>query len=537
MIFKKSSYINLGISLLGAFLYAIAHPTKLNIPPLGPLSVLVGYLLISYSILSNQKRPVLYILLTYLLLYFFSLDWLASSLQILSPIPYFFCYIICFFWTFLLVPTLWFPYLLKINRKLPYLKNYSLIKNVIIPSLFFSFLENLLSFNLEIFIGSSWIVFPNATKVASLFGPKYFSFLIFASVFSILDIYESKKNQLTNKPQDKMVYIIFLILLVYPMAIPSSLIHKDVFDKNIKVRIVQPNSSNKKRLAAEKGKQKVIDQILDDLIKFSTLPTEGPPLNLIIWPEVAYPYGLFLSDDKKSLKGKLPYTLERYFNRRQIPLLFGGYIKVENAKSKVYQNTFNSALHFDSFGRLKQYYNKKYFVPFGEDIPLIGHLKWTQDFFTSTSYFARGKNYPIFKGPESSNFITTLCFEVLFTSYIRTYLNQNKDKYPSYIVNLTNDSWLLDSAGPKHHLFLTRWRAIEFKTPIIRANNSGVSTIIYSDGSLGKRIAYNTSDYLDISFKVDSKRRPTIYQNYGDIPYFIFIFLLSFIGMISPKKS
>ena len=47
-----------------------------------------------------------------------------------------------------------------------------------------------------------------------------------------------------------------------------------------------------------------------------------------------------------------------------------------------------------------------------------------------------------------------MCFEVLFTSYIRDYLNQNKDSYPSFIVNLTNDSWLLDSAGPKHHLFL-----------------------------------------------------------------------------------
>ena len=93
---------------------------------------------------------------------------------------------------------------------------------------------------------------------------------------------------------------------------------------------------------------------------------------------------------------------------------------------------------------------------------------------------------------------------------------QNKKNYPSFIINLTNDSWLLDSAGPKHHLFLTRWRALEFKVPIIRANNSGVSTIIFPDGSFGKAIPFDTSGYLDLSFRVDSKKSPTIYQKFGD---------------------
>ncbi len=536
MINNKNNYINFGFSVLGAFLYSIAHPTRLNIQPLGPLFVFIGYLLISYSTLNNEKKPVLQILLTYLCLYFFSLDWLASSLQILSPIPYFFCYIICFFWTFLLVPTLWFPYLWKINRKSPYLKNHSLIKNVVIPSFLFTFLENFLSFNLEIFIGSSWLVYPDAAKSASILGPKYFSFLIFASVFSILDILESKKNQLTNVAQKKVIYIIFLTLLFYPIVIPESIINKVVLDKHLKVRVIQPNSSNKRRLAAEKGKQNVIEEILDDLIRLSTIRENGNSLDLIIWPEVAYPYGLTLSEDKKSIKGGLPYTLQRYFQKRQTPLIFGGYIKNETTKSKTYQDTFNSALFLSSFGELKQFYHKHYFVPFGEEIPLIGHYQWVQKLFTSTSYFAKGEKFPTFKGPDSNNFITAMCFEVLFTSYIRNYLNQNKKNYPSFIINLTNDSWLLDSAGPKHHLFLTRWRALEFKVPIIRANNSGVSTIIFPDGSFGKAIPFDTSGYLDLSFRVDSKKSPTIYQKFGDAAYFVFIVLLSLVGLISNKK-
>ena len=537
MILKKNDYTNFLLPIFGAFLYAIAHPTRLNIEPLGPIFVFLGYLSISYGVLNNKKKPVLQLLLTYLSFYFFSLDWLASSLQILSPIPYFICYIICFFWTFLLVPTLWFPYLLKINRKASYLKNYGLIKNVIIPSLVFTFLEKMLSFNLEIFIGSSWLTFPKLLKSASILGPKYYSFLIFASVFSILDIYESRKNQSEKVQTEKIIYIIFLILLFYPLGLSEYINQKETLDKKLNVRVIQPNSSNKRRLAAEKGRKKVIEEILDELIKFSTLREYGSPLDLIVWPEVAYPYGLFLSEDKKSIRGELPHTFQRYYEKRQTPLFFGGYIKNEKTKSKNYQNTFNSAIYLNSFGDLKQYYNKQYFVPFGEQIPLIGHLKGVQNFFTSTSYFAKGSRHPNFEGPQSTNFIAAMCFEVLFTSYIRSYLNENKNNHPSFIINLTNDSWLLNSAGPKHHLFLTRWRALEFKMPIIRANNSGVSTIIYPDGSLGKKISYDKSGFLDLSFKADSKRQPTIYQKYGDIPYIIFIFFLSIIALFLHNKK
>ena len=182
---KRNTVINYILSILGAALYSSAHPIKFNIPPLGPLSVFIGFFLICYSILRNKKKPFFQLCLTYLCLYYLSLDWLAASLKTLTPIPYFFCYIICFFWTFLLVPTLWFPYLFKFNKQLPYLQSQPFIKNIIIPSFLFTYLEIFLSFNLEIFIGSSWLMLPEAANKASFFGPQIFFLLgFFFDLFS-----------------------------------------------------------------------------------------------------------------------------------------------------------------------------------------------------------------------------------------------------------------------------------------------------------------------------------------------------------------
>jgi apolipoprotein N-acyltransferase len=248
---------------------------------------------------------------------------------------------------------------------------------------------------------------------------------------------------------------------------------------------------------------------------------------------VAYPYSI----SKTAVEKKLPSILEEVIQRTQTHLLIGSYLQNKPASGMTTQQEFNSAIFFDTKGNLKEYYNKHVFIPFGEQIPLIGDLKFIQKYFSNTSFFAEGKKYSLFKGPKESNFITVMCFEVLFSSFIRTYLEATKKDHPSYIVNLTNDSWLLNSAGPKHHLFLSKWRALEFNLPIIRANNSGISTIIYPDSSMGPSLPFDQKGVLDIKFKVDKKRSPTLYQKYGHLPFLLFSFLLTLIYLLpSPRK-
>jgi apolipoprotein N-acyltransferase len=45
------------------------------------------------------------------------------------------------------------------------------------------------------------------------------------------------------------------------------------------------------------------------------------------------------------------------------------------------------------------------------------------------------------------------------------------------LVNLTNDGWFRSSPGPYQHAELSVFRAVETRRPLIRATNSGITTV------------------------------------------------------------
>jgi len=50
------------------------------------------------------------------------------------------------------------------------------------------------------------------------------------------------------------------------------------------------------------------------------------------------------------------------------------------------------------------------------------------------------------------------------------------------IINVTNDSWYGTWFEPFQHLYMTGARAIEFRRPLIRATNTGITTVILPNG-------------------------------------------------------
>ena len=91
-------------------------------------------------------------------------------------------------------------------------------------------------------------------------------------------------------------------------------------------------------------------------------------------------YGLSLTEDGKKFK-KTPLHIKALLSITEQTTPFGGYINNDKIKNKNYQDTYNSALFLDSFGKLSQSYGKRFFVPFGEEIPFIGQFQWVQNFF------------------------------------------------------------------------------------------------------------------------------------------------------------
>jgi apolipoprotein N-acyltransferase len=82
------------------------------------------------------------------------------------------------------------------------------------------------------------------------------------------------------------------------------------------------------------------------------------------------------------------------------------------------------------------------------------------------------------------------------------------------MINLTNDSWYGDTMEPEQHLFLAKWRALEFNLPIIRSTNTGITSVIYPDGSESKRLEILKTGNLDLSINLPLQEA-TFYQKYG----------------------
>jgi apolipoprotein N-acyltransferase len=114
-----------------------------------------------------------------------------------------------------------------------------------------------------------------------------------------------------------------------------------------------------------------------------------------------------------------------------------------------------------------------------------------------------------------------ICYEGAFPSITV----ETVRKGAQVLVNLTNDAWYDRSSAPYQHLVFYIFRAIEADRYVLRAANTGISTIIDPKG----RIKEQTDLFVESTFTgmFSLKTEKTPYVTYGD--YFI---LLSFLCLL-----
>jgi apolipoprotein N-acyltransferase len=94
---------------------------------------------------------------------------------------------------------------------------------------------------------------------------------------------------------------------------------------------------------------------------------------------------------------------------------------------------------------------------------------------------------------------------------------------PQWLLNQTDDSWFGDTSGPRQHLAIARVRAIEEGLPVVRAANTGISTVIDAFGRTGPQLPYGTRDTLDSSLPVALE--PTLFAYSGNLAFAVFVLL------------
>jgi len=298
--------------------------------------------------------------------------------------------------------------------------------------------------------------------------------------------------------------------------------------EQFKIKAVQPNIRNDLKLSAEGGAQLSLGEVFLHLKQTSL---KGEKADVIIWPETAYPLML----EKKELEISylnIPTTIREVITLSGTPIVFGGYDKAADFSDDYFETEYNSVFHISKNLVLKNVYHKMKLIPFGESLPFGPLNRLFSHLIKNISFFAKGSSYTLF-GEGKAKFTTAICYEILFSSFIRNYLN-NVDSIPNFIINLTNDSWYGDTSEPHQHLFLSHWRALEFGLPIVRVTNTGISSVLFPDGSESERIKIfkQGSKIFKVSLE---KREKTLFQKFGLWLTLIAGLLITLISLIFDK--
>ena len=120
---------------------------------------------------------------------------------------------------------------------------------------------------------------------------------------------------------------------------------------------------------------------------------------------------------------------------------------------------------------------------------------------------------------------TPICYDDAFPDIMGPLFKNGAELY----INLTDDSWSLKKSSEYQHFVVSSYRAIEYKIPLVRATNAGVSSIIDINGESLADLPVFKEDSLHYSVPV-YKRTYTTYARFGNwLPHLIFLLVFMYL--------
>jgi len=127
----------------------------------------------------------------------------------------------------------------------------------------------------------------------------------------------------------------------------------------------------------------------------------------------------------------------------------------------------------------EQHYRKQHLVPFGEFIPMRQLIGWfiNEVLNIPMGDLARGDKQQAPLNIAGQRVAANICYEDAFGEEIIRALPQ-----ATLLVNITNDAWYGHSHAAAQHNQMSQMRALESGRMMLRATNTGVTSIIGADG-------------------------------------------------------
>ncbi|MCQ2596838.1 MAG: apolipoprotein N-acyltransferase [Treponema sp.] len=289
--------------------------------------------------------------------------------------------------------------------------------------------------------------------------------------------------------------------------------------------------------------------------RISELSEKGEKADLIVWSEgclkTSYP-------DAKNHYERYPKVnpLIDFVKENGVPFLAGGsYIRRYPGSGEDY-DIYNAALVFDKNGNLRGWYGKNHLVPMAEAIPFMEY-KPVKTFMAKvigiSAGWSPGNQYTLFEIPcqwydrpqiETTKTInlnqdyidqkveenlppvtkisTPICYDDAFTDIMRPLWKNGSEVF----MNITDDSWSLKNSSEIQHFVIASYRAIEYRTTLVRSTNAGLSAVLDPAGRVLEELPLfqASSTVYDIPVY---KRKTTTYAFLGNwLPFVLNTFIL-----------
>ncbi len=285
------------------------------------------------------------------------------------------------------------------------------------------------------------------------------------------------------------------------------------FVDEVRLRIVQPAIQQNEKWQPENE-----SDIFNSYLQLSD--SKNGDITHFIWPESAFPFVL------TQRRGELAAIAEMI---PQDAFLITGAMRVEaglNDENKT--RVFNSVYVINHRGEITGAADKSHLVPFGEYLPFQEYAErlGLQQLTGIEGGFSEGVSRRLLSTSTTGSFLPLICYEIIFPGQIQPeHTGSNPDgsktgrQKADWIVNVTNDAWFGKTSGPYQHHRQAVVRGVEEGLPVIRAANSGISSVSDAFGRIHAILGLGERGSLDAGLPIAIEG--TYYQKIGNWGFFL----------------
>lgn len=331
----------------------------------------------------------------------------------------------------------------------------------------------------------------------NIMGSYFVGFLIilFAAFVSIALLFQpSFRSLFCLKSYIWCAVAVFVLNFTY--GVFSILLYTTPSENASKVLLVQGNVSS-----SEKWKESSYGSVFEKYVSVTIEGCEANKPDIVVWPETMLSYSMYTNEGARKILSDIAVTY-------QVDIFLGTFVKED-------QNSYNAIVHLDPNGNEDSViYVKRHLVPFGEYLPCRSILEKLFPFLNDINMLSTD----LTPGESSSVWTTEkgkigglICFDSIYDTLALDSVQNDAE----LLVIVTNDSWYKDSFAIYQHNRHAVLRAVENRRWVVRAANTGVSSVISPTGEIMDSIAPLVTGSLSEVVFFEEER--TLYSYVGNL--------------------